>query len=75
MVLKMIEHSAVIKKADRYAYITDRLNWVDIDNATLFTSSYKAGVALQALREQGFEVRKMTIAQVKVTRTVEETGL
>lgn len=46
--------------------------WVRINNATVFSSSYKAGVAIHALREQGFDVHQMVIAPVKITRTVEE---
>lgn len=70
----MTELGAVIRKGERYAEINDRLNWVDIDRATVFSSTYKAGIALQALREQGFDVRKMCIAQVKVIRSIMETG-
>ena len=32
------------------------------------------GIALQALREQGFDVRKMCVAQVKVITSVMETS-
>lgn len=71
----MTEIGAVLRKGDRYAQINDRLNWVDINHATIFSSTYKAGVALQALREQGFDVRKMCVAQVKVITSVMETGL
>lgn len=71
----MTEIGAVLRKGDRYAQVNDRLNWVDINHATIFSSTYKAGVALQALREQGFDVRKMCVAQVKVITSVMETGL
>lgn len=69
----MVEFGAVIRKGERYAQIGDRLVWVRINNATVFSSSYKAGVAIHALREQGFDVHQMVIAPVKITRIVEET--
>lgn len=69
----MTEFGAVIKKEDRYAHIDTRITWVDISEATLFSSTYMAGVALKALRDQGFNCRKVTIAPVKITRIVEET--
>lgn len=74
-VLKMTKLGAVIRKGEYYAQINDRLEWVNINYATIFSSTYKAGVALQALREQGFDVRKMCVAQVKVITSVMETGV
>jgi hypothetical protein len=71
----MTELGAVIRKGEHYAQINDRLEWVNINYATVFSSTYKAGIALQALREQGFDVRKMCIAQVKVITSVMETGV
>lgn len=52
----MTEFGAVIKKEDRYAHINTRITWVDISEATLFSSTYMAGVALKALRDQGFNL-------------------
>jgi hypothetical protein len=40
----MNEFGAVIKKEDRYAHIDTRVSWVDISEATLFSSTYMAGV-------------------------------
>lgn len=61
-----------LRKSNRYALITDSLEWTDIDNCSLTPTRRTAGNLLQQLKESGADVRKIELVPVMVTVKIRE---